>query len=125
MRCLCALFASFTCVDAQWLASLPEGFMSPSRHCIFQVRDYIKENLGGVGPRFVGILANSDPAARKYAEWTSRACSKDGIRYEVSSLFSALYMKNLVRAAMDLCSQRIVKIRSTCAQRFLREIQGQ
>lgn len=48
-----------------------------------EVRDYIKEKLGGVGPRFVGILANSDPAARKYAQWTSRACSKDGIRYEV------------------------------------------
>lgn len=49
----------------------------------FQIRDYIAEKLGGVGPRFVGILANTDPAARKYAEWTGRACIKDGIRYEV------------------------------------------
>ena len=48
-----------------------------------QVRDYIAEKLGGVGPRFVGILANTDPAARKYAEWTGRACIKDGIRWEV------------------------------------------
>jgi len=48
-----------------------------------QVREYIAEKLGGVGPRFVGILANTDPAARKYAEWTGRACMKDGIRYEV------------------------------------------
>ena len=25
-------------------------------------------------PRLVGFLANSDPAARKYAEWTERTC---------------------------------------------------
>ncbi|CBJ32057.1 putative methylene tetrahydrofolate dehydrogenase [Ectocarpus siliculosus] len=48
-----------------------------------EVRKYIEDKLGGVGPRFVGILANTDPAARKYAEWTGRACIKDGIRYEV------------------------------------------
>lgn len=48
-----------------------------------EVREYIKTQLGGVGPRFVGILANTDPAARKYADWTRRACTKDGIRYEV------------------------------------------
>ena len=51
-----------------------------------QVREYIQTRLKGVGPRFVGILANNDPAARKYAEWTRRACTKDGIRYEVRGL---------------------------------------
>lgn len=58
-----------------------------------QVREYITDKLGGVGPRFVGILANTDPAARKYAEWTGRACMKDGIRYEVCFLLNtfALY----------------------------------
>lgn len=50
------------------------------------MRDYIRDKLGGVGPRLVGILANQDPAARKYAEWTRRACTKDGIRYEVCAL---------------------------------------
>ncbi|CAM9388914.1 unnamed protein product [Chrysoparadoxa australica] len=39
--------------------------------------------MGGVGPKMVGILANSDPAAKKYADWTARACKRDGIRYEL------------------------------------------
>ena len=29
----------------------------------------------------MGFLANKDPAARKYAEWTGRAATKDGIDY--------------------------------------------
>lgn len=48
-----------------------------------EVSAYIKEQMGGVGPKLLGLLANSDPAARKYAEWTGRACTRDGIRYEV------------------------------------------
>ena len=31
--------------------------------------------------RLLATLANKDPAARKYAEWTGRACTKDGIDY--------------------------------------------
>ena len=31
----------------------------------------------------MGLLANSDPAARKYAEWTGRACRADGLRYDL------------------------------------------
>lgn len=59
-----------------------------------KVRDYIKDQLGGVGPRFVGILANKDPAARKYAEWTNRACVKDGIRYEVRAVWSTVTVRD-------------------------------
>lgn len=57
--------------------------LSHRLHVVCKVRDYINDKLAGMGPRMVGLLANSDPAARKYAQWTSRACNRDGIRYEV------------------------------------------
>ena len=36
----------------------------------------VKKNLEilGKAPLLVGFLANDDPAARKYAEWTDRTC---------------------------------------------------
>ena len=36
----------------------------------------VSQGLSKVGkaPLLVGFLANSDPAARKYAEWTDRTC---------------------------------------------------
>jgi methylenetetrahydrofolate dehydrogenase (NAD+) len=37
-------------------------------------------------PLLVGLLANSDPAAIKYAEWTGKACRNDGLRYELRTL---------------------------------------
>ena len=30
----------------------------------------------GSSPLLVGFLANTDPAARKYAEWTDRTCQE-------------------------------------------------
>ena len=36
-----------------------------------------------VQPLLVGLLANQDLAAKKYAEWTKRACEADGIRFEL------------------------------------------
>ena len=49
-----------------------------------KLREQIREDVAivpGARPRLVGFLANKDPAARKYAEWTGRACTKDGIDY--------------------------------------------
>ena len=38
----------------------------------------VKENLLNVerAPLLIGFLANKDPAARKYAEWTDRTCQE-------------------------------------------------
>ncbi|GLD92241.1 hypothetical protein PINS_up000774 [Pythium insidiosum] len=47
------------------------------------VRQYIAEEMHGHGPKLVGLLANGDPSAKKYAEWTGKACRRDGIRYEL------------------------------------------
>eukprot|EP00536_Pseudo-nitzschia_multiseries_P001024 jgi/Psemu1/321892/estExt_fgenesh1_pg.C_130007 len=55
-------------------------------------RNEIKEkvealkNEGIDAPLLVGLLANKDPAARKYAEWTGKACRADGLRYELRVL---------------------------------------
>lgn len=44
-------------------------------------------NKAGIeAPLLVGLLANNDPAARKYAEWTGKACRADGIRYELREI---------------------------------------
>lgn len=37
----------------------------------------------GITPLLVGFLANGDVAAKKYAEWTGKACEADGIKFEV------------------------------------------
>ena len=36
----------------------------------------VLKGLSGLGksPLLVGFLANTDPAARKYADWTNRTC---------------------------------------------------
>ena len=34
----------------------------------------------------VGLLANKDPAAKKYAEWTGKAARADGLRYELREI---------------------------------------
>lgn len=47
------------------------------------VRDYITNVMQGRGPKLVGLLAHGDPSAKKYAEWTGKACERDGIRYEL------------------------------------------
>lgn len=43
----------------------------------------LKERSNEEAPLLVGLLANDDPAALKYAEWTGKACRNDGLRYEL------------------------------------------
>jgi len=45
----------------------------------------LKES-GIEAPLLIGLLANSDPSAKQYAEWTGRACRADGLRYELRIL---------------------------------------
>ena len=47
------------------------------------IKEYIEKEMNGNGPKLVGFLANDDPSAQKYAEWTGKACKKDGIQYEL------------------------------------------
>ncbi|CAG8631576.1 10186_t:CDS:2 [Paraglomus brasilianum] len=37
----------------------------------------------GISPKLVGFLANDDPAAAKYAEWTAKSCQETGVTFEL------------------------------------------
>ena len=48
-----------------------------------EIRTTITERYGDRPPKLVGLLGNDDFGARKYAEWTGKACAADGIDYEL------------------------------------------
>lgn len=52
-------------------------------------------------PLLVGLLANRDPAAKKYAEWTGKACQADGLRYELRELDDPLDVETALIDAND------------------------
>ncbi|GAB5035683.1 methylenetetrahydrofolate dehydrogenase [Nannochloropsis oceanica] len=66
-----------------------------------EVRTAIRDKCGGVGPKLVAFLANTDPYARQYAEWTGRACEADGIRYELRIITENELEEKLYRANED------------------------
>lgn len=47
--------------------------------------DEIKKEIESqnIQPLLVGFLANADPAAKTYAQWTAKACADVGIRFEL------------------------------------------
>jgi methylenetetrahydrofolate dehydrogenase (NAD+) len=49
----------------------------------------------------VGLLANNDPAARQYAEWTGKACQSDGLRYELRCIDTPLDLEAALIDAND------------------------
>lgn len=49
----------------------------------------------------VGLLANHDPAAKQYAEWTGRACRADGIRYEIRTIDDPIHVEQALQQAND------------------------
>jgi methylenetetrahydrofolate dehydrogenase (NAD+) len=52
-------------------------------------------------PLLVGLLANNDPAAKQYAEWTGRACRADGIRYEIRTIDDPIHVELALQQAND------------------------
>ncbi|RUP44273.1 hypothetical protein BC936DRAFT_149688 [Jimgerdemannia flammicorona] len=40
----------------------------------------------GIRPKLVGFLANHDPAAVKYAEWTAKTCEETGVDFELRKI---------------------------------------
>lgn len=73
-----------------------------------QFRDEIKAKVaqmkseGLEPPLLVGLLANKDPAAKQYAEWTGKACQNDGLRYELRIVDDPIDVENaLINANED------------------------
>jgi methylenetetrahydrofolate dehydrogenase (NAD+) len=58
----------------------PVGVAKPFRE---EIAEIISTKYPDKPPKLVGFLANKDPAAKKYAEWTGRACMEDNIAYEL------------------------------------------
>lgn len=52
-------------------------------------------------PLLVGILANEDPAAKKYAEWIEKSCNADGINYELRPCLRSSVKEELKKANND------------------------
>ncbi|KAI9491291.1 hypothetical protein BDB00DRAFT_833832 [Zychaea mexicana] len=48
-------------------------------------RDQIHKDIEErkIQPKLVGFLANDDPAAKKYAEWTAKTCAETGCGFEL------------------------------------------
>lgn len=48
-------------------------------------REQIKKDIQErkIRPKLVGFLANEDPAAKKYAEWTAKTCAETGVEFEL------------------------------------------
>lgn len=49
----------------------------------------------------VGFLANQDPAAKKYAEWTARSCRHAGINFKLEHVDKLDLEKSILRANTD------------------------
>jgi methylenetetrahydrofolate dehydrogenase (NAD+) len=48
-----------------------------------EIQETLASLPGGATPKLVGLLANADPASRKYAEMTARTFQRDGLRFEI------------------------------------------
>lgn len=48
-------------------------------------RQYLKQRIENYKskPTLVGLLANQDPASKKYAEWTARTCQETGVQFKL------------------------------------------
>jgi len=52
-------------------------------------------------PKLVGILANDDPFARKYGEWTGKSCVADGMEFELREVENSTLQEELEKANCD------------------------
>jgi len=77
---------------------LAEEVAAPFRQ---EIRDAVDRLEGSLGPKLVGFLANGDPAARKYAEWTGKAFTADKLRFELREVDELKLEEELEKAKTD------------------------
>ncbi|KAJ1981591.1 Methylenetetrahydrofolate dehydrogenase [NAD(+)] [Dimargaris verticillata] len=65
-----------------------------------QLRATLKEN-SSIRPKLVGFLANNDPAAAKYAEWTQKSCEETGVDFELRTVSRNVLETGIVEANQD------------------------
>jgi methylenetetrahydrofolate dehydrogenase (NAD+) len=64
-----------------------------------QIKEDIKER--NIRPKLVGFLANEDPAAMKYAEWTSKTCAETGVEFELRKVTKLELEEKITEANED------------------------
>lgn len=66
-------------------------------------RNHIKKTIynRNIKPKLVGFLANDDPAAKKYAEWTAKACKQTGVEFDLLKIDKHALEDNIVKANVD------------------------
>jgi methylenetetrahydrofolate dehydrogenase (NAD+) len=66
-------------------------------------REHLRARVASLSfvPLLVGLLANRDAAAKKYAEWTQRACEADGIKFELRECDANELEDELMQANKD------------------------
>ncbi|MCJ1257438.1 hypothetical protein MMC24_005263 [Lignoscripta atroalba] len=52
-------------------------------------------------PLLVGFLANADPAARMYADWTDRTCKENGFQFELREVDRENLEEHIIAANQD------------------------
>lgn len=89
------------------VASATQGIKVDAAVVAKPFREEIQEKVkawkeqGVDAPLLVGLLANNDPAAKKYAEWTGKACRNDGLRYELRTVDDPIDMEATLLDAND------------------------
>ncbi|CAO3667093.1 hypothetical protein G6F70_005347 [Rhizopus microsporus] len=66
-------------------------------------RDQIKKDIKerDIHPKLVGFLANEDPAAMKYAEWTAKTCAETGVDFELRKVSKLELEEKITEANED------------------------
>jgi methylenetetrahydrofolate dehydrogenase (NAD+) len=69
-------------------------------------KPFVDELMAGVkalnrSPKLVGFLANTDPAAKMYAEWTGKTCQGIGFDYDLREVDKEELEEAIVQANED------------------------
>lgn len=59
-------------------------------------------------PRLVGFLANNDPPAQMYADWTSKACAENGFAFDLRTVTRDSIEEHLLEANNDTAVHGII-----------------
>jgi methylenetetrahydrofolate dehydrogenase (NAD+) len=66
-------------------------------------RNHIKKSIQdrNIKPKLVGFLANNDPAAIKYAEWTAKSCKQTGVEFDLLKVDKLALEDSILKANAD------------------------
>lgn len=85
------------------LMSLSFSHLYPLHFPLTDNREELKNTIKtrNIRPKLVGFLANEDPAAAKYAEWTAKTCAETGVEFELRKCSRNDLEDKIIEANMD------------------------